>query len=170
MILPHPDMDAHVQRLLAEMDAEIERLRLRLVQLEQLSQALVAGDEESLERLLAQMDAGQGPQAEADARLAEARRALAQALGCPGQRMSQWLARLEGHDRWEIQRRRSSILDLMGRLRRQHLASVTLLAECARVNRLLLDALMPRSGGVTVYGTGGADHWRGGAGLLNAEI
>ena len=47
--------------------------------------------------------------------------------------------------------------------------TVMLLGECARINRMLLEAMFPHSEGVVTYGAGGAEPWQPDAGLVDAE-
>ena len=65
---------------------------------------------------------------------------------------------------------RQRIVELTDALRKQHLQTVLLLAECARFNRLLLESILPGGEMVMTYGTGGSDLWRSGTGLVDTEL
>jgi flagellar biosynthesis/type III secretory pathway chaperone len=161
-----------MERLGELLDEESRLLELRRSQLDSLCGAVVDRDDEAVGRLLEQIEQARALQTSADAKLQSVRGHLAKVLGVPpsGMRLSVLVDRLEGPVRYELARRRERIMDLAARLQREHLRAVMLLNECARINRLLLESLLPGAETVTTYGRGGgrAD-WRGGASLLDAE-
>jgi len=59
--------------------------------------------------------------------------------------------------------------ELVDRLRRRHLETALLAAECARVNRALLRGLCPGLADETTYTTRGKSRWRAEGGLLDAR-
>ena len=171
MILPAPDLKARVGELLTVLDEEIQLLDLRRSQLEALSVAIVERDDTRLEVLLDEIQQTMTLQADVDLRLDGLRGALAGDLSLPVERvklgaLAQLLA---GQQRAEIELRRRRIVEMAERLQQQHLQTSVLLSECARVNRLLLEALFPQSKGVDTYGQGGAQRWWPETGVVNAE-
>ena len=171
MIFPATALRTHVGELLTILDEDIQLLDLRRSQLEALSVAIVERDDARLEALLNEIQQMLELQAGVDLRLDRIRGALAGDLSLPVQRVKlQALAGLlQGRDRAEIESRRRRIVELSERLRQQHLQTSVLLSECARVNRLLLEALFPQSKGVDTYGHDGPQRWWPDTGVVNAE-
>ncbi|KPK85895.1 MAG: hypothetical protein AMJ81_02480 [Phycisphaerae bacterium SM23_33] len=161
----------HTEQLLAILDEEIWLLELRRSQSDALSAALIQSDDARMEALLNEMHQTLQSQAHVDLRLNAVRRALADDLALPTQRVRLQLliGRLHGRERAEMESRRQQIIDLAERLQRQHLQTSILLLECARINRMLLEALFPQSKGVDTYSSGGQERWWPGTGLVNAE-
>jgi len=160
-----------VDVLSASLDEQIDLLDLRRRQLAELGEAVVANDNDLLEKLLQEIEDAQGRQAAADRRLREARAAVAEAMGCAASqvRLGELAESLKGPQRTDLERRRSRIIDLSGQLRREHLKAAVLLTECSRVNRMLLACFLPRSQSVTTYTNSGPSRWREGAGLVDTE-
>ena len=171
MTISLPSLRAHLGELLAALDEEIRLLDLRRSQLEALSVAIVARDDARMEALLQQTQATAQMQADVDERLERTRRALAVGLGCPPDEMKlqRLTEMLHGRERAELESRRRRIVELAQRLRQQHLQTSVLLSECARINRLLLEALFPQSKGVDTYSNGGQERWWPETGVVNAE-
>lgn len=161
-----------LERLGGLLDEESRLLEVRRSQLDSLCGAIVDRDDEAVERLLQQIEQAQALQTATDAKLQLVRGALAAALHLPRAelKLSVLVAMLEGPPRLELARRRQRIMDLAARLQREHLRAVMLLNECSRINRMLLESLLPGSETVTTYGReGGRANWRGGTSLLDAE-
>jgi len=171
MIFSASDVDARVSDLLTVLDEEIRLLDLRRSQLEALSVAIVERDDDRLEVQLDEIQQTAALQADVDVRLENVRRGLAGDLAMPPEQLKlHVLADLfEGRRRAEIESRRRRIIDLAERLQRQHMHTSVLLSECARVNRLLLDALFPQGKGVDTYGSDGQERWRPETGMIRAE-
>jgi len=166
-----PTLRAHADQLLAALDEEIRLLEIRTSQMKALSAAIVERAESAMENLLGEMQQAQDAQAGVDARLKQTRAALAGDLACPERDVKLgWLAeRLGEPQRTQIRRRRRRVLDLAEALRQQQLRTSILLAECARVNRLLLESLFPRSKAVDTYSGRGPERWRPDTGVVSAE-
>jgi hypothetical protein len=169
MITAPTDMRSTVGELQALLDEEIALLDLRRRQLEALSSAVVDRDEDRLEQLLVEMESVQSMQSATDLKLGALRTALAGWLGvAPAKmRLSRLLAELPADQRVAIEYRRQQIVLLADKLRRQHMETAVLLWEFAKVNRRLLEGLLPRSQEVTTYGTAGPDAWRPPTGLTD---
>ncbi len=152
------------------LDEQARLLDVRRSQLSSLSGAIVDQDDRAVERLLRQIEQAQQLQARTDARLASARRALAGRAGIePDELRLGWLAQhLPGEQGERIARARQRIIDLAEALQHEHMRTVLLLSECMRINRQLLESLLP-GGGVTTYGAGGSSWYRSGAGLVDTE-
>lgn len=171
MIHAAPDRLTPVASLLAALEEQIELLEDRLVHLEDLTAAMVKVDNDRMEGLLGQMDQFTLDQQACHGRLSAARREAAEALGLPGPaRLSQMVSALGGREQLALEAARRRLVELMALLKRKHMETSLLLVECMRVNRLLLDQLLPRATGVTVYGSDGPRTWRNNSGLVDAEL
>jgi hypothetical protein len=164
-------MDDLVNELAAALDQQADLLETRRSQLLALREAILRYDNDALERMLEQVERTIQDQAPCDARLRQASERAAAAAGCAGTevRLSLLIERLPQRYRAMLEARRTQLVGLTHSLRRKHLETALLLRECARVNRELLDRLLP-GGGVTVYGSGGRNHWRGDTGSFNMEF
>lgn len=169
MISPAFDAAEKVDLLAASLDGQIRLLEAKIAQLDDLSQGLVACDNDRMERVLAAMESLSAEQSRHGRALAAARRELAEALGCESGRLADLIMRLPGPWRQAIQSRRALVGQKVKELRNKHMTVATLLSECSRVNRLMLECLFPSAPAVTVYAPQGADHWRGSGRLLDME-
>ncbi len=164
-------MDSLIDELLGALDDQINVLELKCSQLAGLSRALVRRDNEATEAILEEMERAEEVQASADLRLVAVRGTFAEALGCEVEKLK--LSRLvaELPPRWAraTDHRRRRIVDLTGKLRREHLRTAMLLSECARINRMLLESLLPVGEAVVTYGVEGMNLWRAETGLMDTE-
>ena len=160
-----------VETLEGLLDEEVSLLDLRRSQLRSLCGAIIERDDEAVERLLDQIERAQELQSVTDEKLDTVRRALAEHLACPPSevKLSTLIAELPEPLRGRLAARRQRIIDLAERLQIEHMRTVMLLGECARINRLLMESLFPDSRGVTTYSVAGSDPWRPDGGLVDAE-
>lgn len=163
-----------IDELLAMLDEELRLLRVRIEQFEELGQAILSRDNARLETLLEEMTEVQQAQARLDRDLATLRELLARQWGLgPGElKLLDIARRVDGEAGMKIEHRREQVILLAETLKRKHLNTAVLLSESARVNRQLLEGLLPsgRSTKVNTYGPRGAKGWSGGAGLVDAEM
>jgi hypothetical protein len=183
----HGALDERVEELRAVLEEQLAALDRREAQLAELSECILACDNERMESLLSRMEEAVALQAAADARLAAARDGLAAALlesrrlplagaetgerpgpgGSGAPRLAEMIAVLPSDRASALAALRGRILDRVGQVRRRHLRTTILLSESARVNRLLLDCLTPRRPAVTLYDRRRRGDWRCGDGLLD---
>ena len=161
-----------VGELLAVLDEHAELLELKRAQMQELSAVLMASDDSATEILLQRIEQVQRTETLLDARLASLRGALAGAFNCPAGefKLARLIEELPADMGAAVETRRQRIVEGVQRFRRQHLETVMLLSECARVTTLLLDSILPAGEAVVTYGATGADHqWRPENGLLDME-
>jgi len=170
-MLPSVPYPAAVEAIEALLDEEAALLDLRRGQFASLCAAIVDHDDDATERLLDQMERAQQLQDATDAKVDAARGALADAIGCPpaARRLSDLIDRVDQPERTGLAERRERVIRRIERLQREHMRAVVLLSECARINRLLTDALFPGARGLTTYSAAGRSKWHGTAGLVNTE-
>jgi flagellar biosynthesis/type III secretory pathway chaperone len=163
--------ESDVHELLDVLDSEIELLDERSGQYRQLHQSLIARDEPAMERLLAEMERTQSRQADTDARMQAARRQLAGQLCCRPEelRLGRLASELPPEQGQAIEERRGRIVELTRQVRKEHMRAALLLAECARINRVLRRGLFGGQESCTTYDASGADVWKGAATLLDTE-
>ena len=160
-----------VEELIRLLDEQIELLDVRCSQLAALSDATTRRDDEALEALLADIESAQQHQTGADTKLQALRNALANAAGWPVEqmRLALLIEHLPDQQSTAVDYRRQQIILLTDRLKRQHMETALILSECARVNRLLLEALFPETRSVTTYGAKGENSWGQDRGLVDVE-
>jgi len=160
-----------VQRLTASLDLQIELLGARSDELDALSECICANDNDRMEQLLAKMALSRQRQGQADREFKDARDELAGHLGWQvgKTRLEPLLSMVGEPARRVLAQRRQQVAQLAETLRRKHRRTTVLLAECARINRLLVDCLLGDDQRVTVYGATGARHWRGCGSLMDTE-
>jgi hypothetical protein len=161
-----------VKELLALLDEEAELLRRRSDQFDELYETILHRRSNRMDSLLAEMTTCQHNQADLDAKLAAARTTFARALGLEARqmRLSRLADRLEESDSLAVERRRKLIIAMAEQLKKKHLRTAILLTESARINRMLLEGLMPGAETVTTYAPGRSDPWRTANGLVDTEI
>ena len=160
-----------VDELVVLLDREIELLDKRHAQLEELSRATVRRDDEVLDPLLEQIERTQQVQTRTDLKLQALRSTLAATLGwaVAETRLARLIERLDGPRAAELDYRRQQIILLSERLKRQHMATVLVVTECARINRMLLESFFPEKRAVTTYGARGQSSWGLDVGLVDVE-
>jgi len=162
---------ALVDELIKMLDREIDLLDVRCLQLAGLSRASIERDDEAMETLLAEIETTQLRQESTDRELDSLRRSLAGLLGWPvaRTRLGALLEVLPDGRRDALAARRDRIAALVDQLRRQHMSTALVVAESARINRMLLESLSPQSRRVTTYGVRGQTSWRPDAPLVDME-
>jgi hypothetical protein len=171
MIVVREDIEALAGELESALDEEIGLLEAKRRLLEELSAAMVQRDEGGVERVLEHLDQAQRAQESADVRLAAVRESLTVALGgLEGKkvRLSDLIVHLPRTIAAGLEVRRRQVRMLVDRVRRQHLKTTLMLAESARLNRVLLEGLLTGGSGLTTYGRAGRSDWHGQSGVVDA--
>lgn len=166
-----PDIRQFSDELHHILQEEIRLLHERIAQFDELYDAILHRNNDRMETLLEEMTATQQAQAKVDTSLDALRNLFARSLGCsPAEiRLSELADHV--HDPQAVLHKREQIILLSESLKKKHLRTAVLLTECARINRSLLDGLLPaEEQGLSTYGHGGANPWRSNSGLLNAEL
>ncbi len=173
MNTPIDPLDGMMPDLLALLDEEIVLLGLRTRQFDALYDTILHRREETMDALLEDMTDAQQRQVELDAKLQEVRTIFARAAGyAAGEiRLSELIQLLDGEPRKQLREKRQQIILLAERLKRKHLSTAMLLGESARINRRLIQSLLPKAETVTTYGgMGGVKPWQTSSGLVDAEM
>ena len=171
MMAKTPSFESLIGQLLEVLDHEIALLALRYGQLQALEACLSSRDEARTETLLGEIEDAQAEQDRADERLAWVRSRLSPLMGRPDGklRLGELAAQLPQTIGLAIEQRRGRIIELAGAVRSQNLRTAVVLSECAHLNHLLLQGLMPASSSVDTYASGGRSVWRSASGLIDAR-
>jgi len=160
-----------VRRLIDSLDSQLDLLGARSDELDALNESICANDNDRMEQVLAEMALSRQRQGLADRDFKEVRDDLAGHLGWQSgkTRLERLLGLVGEPERRVLAQRRRQVAELAQTLRRKHRQTTVLLAECVRINRLLIDCLLGQDQQVTVYGATGAQHWRGCGSLMDTE-
>ncbi len=162
-----------IDELVVILDEEIELLELKRSQLADLSESLVAADDEAVEALLEQIEQVERTQTATDLKLETVRGALAGVFGyddVKALRLSVLVAELPDAQALAVDDRRRRMAEQVGKLRRQHLQTAMLLVECSRINRKMMECILPAEETVATYDATGTSLWRSGTSLVDKEL
>ena len=156
---------------MAILDEEIASLERGLEHLKSVVAAVTKRDSRAMERLIDEMARPDSRQGAAERRREALRDALASALGWTPQEMT--LTRLAGAlpplDRRAVLARRDRIVEVAAALRREQTLATMVLKEYSRLNRAILQAVLPGHGRATTYDTAGRAPRRTDRGLFDAR-
>ncbi|MCE5279011.1 MAG: hypothetical protein ABFD92_05335 [Planctomycetaceae bacterium] len=171
MILSQGSVTELSESLVEALQREADLLDQKEQQMERLREAVMVSDDAALEALMATIAHTDIEQSRLDMDIARRRAELSDAIspGRPPLRLRQLARALDGDSAGGIERLCGEIFQRLRRLRRRHLETAILLAECSRINRLLLDTLLGRGSAVETYDAGGRPHGQRDGGLLNTE-
>jgi len=167
------EIEERVDELLVVLDKDIEYLRRRLSQLNELRSLVIKRDDVALSRLL------ENNRLEADSYIANElkrlniRKELAVALGCDFDRMT--LSRLElelpAQKSTQIQNRKTQLNALIGQLKKEYLSTSLLLSEFARFNSLVLRKVLGAGAtGTVTYNSNGQTKRHGDTNFMNLHL
>jgi hypothetical protein len=136
-------MENKVDKLLAVLDEDIRYIHDSLLQLNELRSSVVKRDDAALDRLLSTIRAKAGSYVVNESKRQSLRKDLADALGCNVEQMTLTMleSRLPIEKKAQVANKKAELRTLIGELKREHLATATLLSECARFNNLLLASI-----------------------------
>jgi hypothetical protein len=172
MTTPTATFESLVDDLLHLLDREHDILQLRHEQMRALYDVILSNDDGRMETLLREMTRAQQDQAALDEELDTLRSVLARLLELPTEelRLGLLVQRLSGERRDALARKHNAIIEQARLLKVQHLDTALVLTEASRLNRMLLEGLLPQAGEVRTYGSQGKHGWRDNTGLVDAEM
>ncbi|MCY2927186.1 MAG: hypothetical protein NT031_17480 [Planctomycetota bacterium] len=172
MILADHVPDNALGQLTDALDRELAILDRREKQTDELRRAIIQADDAEMESLLERMGQTDQEQSLVDAEVGALRAAISAMIDPRGvtMKLSELARRLPPEGSRAIEGRRERIVRKIGDLRRLHVETAVLLAECARINRMLLDTMLRGGGTVATYDARGAHHRARSGGLLSAEL
>jgi len=160
-----------IDELTGRLDEVIALLADRIDQLKRLGPSMARRDQQSTEAILDEIEITQNTQEQTDLALGYVRHKLGVVLGIEKTQLKlSGLIKILSPDNAEIIRvRREKIIELAEVLRLENLKAAVVLSECAHMNHLLMQSLMPRNSEVTTYGSSGAESWQSGPSLVDAK-
>lgn len=161
---------------LAVLDEDIRHIEETLLRLDELRGLVIKRDDANLASLLERIEAEAAGRSAHELKRQSVRRKLADAFGCASAE-EMTLSRVESESalpegtRVQVAMRREKLRLLVEKLRKEYTATVLLLADCARFNRLLLESVFELGKPATVvYGADGAARRQSGANLVNMRL
>jgi hypothetical protein len=147
-----------VDELLEVLDRDIHHVQQNLSWLNELRALLIRRDDAALARLMDKIRLESDSYKTNELRRQSLRKELADIFQCPFEQMT--LSRLEAvlpqETVEQVVQKRAQLKPLVDQLKKEHLGTMLLLAECARFNNLLLTSIFELGKtGMLVYGPGG---------------
>ena len=160
-----------VEELVERLDEVIDLLISRIDQLKRLGPSMARRDQQSTEAILDEIEITQGRQQQSDLALGFVRKRLGDNLGIEKDqlKLSKLIEILSPPMAETIRTCRGEIIELAESLRLENLKAAVVLSECAHLNHLLMQSLMPRNSEVTTYGSSGTQSWQSGPSLVDAK-
>ncbi len=154
------------------LDEEIVLLKIREKQFDELYNVILHHDEDAMEPLLREMTDARQKQARLDADLDIMRTDIASLLGIPRTEITlrELAEQIGGDTGATLIKQRERLIILAEQLKTRHLNTAVLLTESMKINRSLLNSLIPDKGQVTTYGKHGESPWRRNPGLVDTEM
>ena len=146
-----------IDELLEVLDAEKVRIESTLQSLDRIRAAVIKKDEDDLRIHLDEIRGSQARQLAIDNRRTQIRRRLATLLDCDVDQLnlSYLCQSLDDRQQSQILKKQQELKHLVDKLRIEHRATMMLLNDCARLNRLLLHNLLGESTPTTTYNSRG---------------
>jgi len=159
--------------LLACLERDILHIKQILKDLDKIRSLVVKRDENSLKGLLQNIQVQTDEYKEQEARRRDIRGELARLFNWSPQqlKLSELETVLPEILRSQVKSKKVELQSLTERLKKEHLSTVLLLAECARFNRLVLRSIFDcDSQDVVTYSSGGTKRQRAGRNFMNFKI
>lgn len=132
-----------IRQLLDVLDNDIEYIEENIARLNELRSLVIKQDIDALNRLLANIRTGSKTHENNEFRRQAIRKKLAALCNCPMEEitLTRIEAQLSNNHKTGIAQRKSKLQAITGVLKREYAGTQTLLADCARFNRLLLKSI-----------------------------
>jgi flagellar biosynthesis/type III secretory pathway chaperone len=174
MMVRSLSIEEMVMDLLTVLDNDIRHLEDTISTLNKLRRLVIRRDDAGLSKLFEEIETKVAGHSASESRRQSIRKALADALGCEkvdDVTLSKVETVLPADTAAEVVERRVRIRSLVSELRREYSATVLLMTDCARFNRLLLESILAlnRSGTIT-YGADGTTKRQSEGGLVNLRF
>jgi hypothetical protein len=162
-----------IDELLAVLDKDIDQLSESLSRLNELRTATIKRNDSLLGKLLEDVQTKSESYKNQTSKRQKLIRDLASALGCHFEELT--LSKLEGFLRGEqkdlLTERKDKLRSVTKKLKNEHTATMRLLFECARFNRLLLKGIFNNDmTGTVTYDSGGSSEFRSDMAFVNLKL
>lgn len=167
-------LEGMVEKLLTVLDEDIGHLENTISTLNELRSLVIKRDDTGLAKLFEDVEAKVTNHAANESKRQSIRRELADALGykCAEEvTLSRLEAALPAETTAQVVHRRTKLQSLVSELKKEYSATVLLMADCSRFNRLLLESIfaLNRSGAIT-YEADGTTRRQSDGGLVNLRF
>ena len=167
-------LEGMAEKLLTVLDEDIGHLENTISTLNELRSLVIKRDDTGLAKLFEDVEAKVTSHAANESRRQSIRRELADARGYQHAEevtLSRLEAVLPAETTAQVVHRRTKLQSLVGELRKEYSATVLLMADCSRLNRLLLESIfaLNRSGAIT-YEADGTMRWQSDGGLVICDF
>jgi hypothetical protein len=161
-----------VDDLLLVLEQDIRLVEKVLHRLEQIRTYVIKRDESGLRALLGTIGSDRPLYAANESRRRRIREKLAEVLCCQPEAVNLSLVagRAPASRQDAIAKTGTNLRALAEKLRKEHLSTTMLLAECARLNKLLLGGIFGSSVGEVTYTTLGSASWRTEGSVVSAKV
>jgi len=142
-----------VDELLTCLEKDSQHIQESLSQLNKLRSYVIKRDDSGLSKLLKTIQAETSSYRNHESKRQTIRKELANALGCNTEQitLSALEARLPKGKKEQIIKKKAKLMSLIKELKKEHLSTILLLSECARLNNLLLKSIFDLGKTGTVY-------------------
>jgi len=167
------EAEEKIDELSAVLDRDIEHLETSLLQLDRMRELVVRRDDTGLGALLETVRNQAESFAQNESRRQLLRAELAQILGEPVEQITlTWLERmLAGQKRAQLAEKKQRLRSLTARVKKEHLSTRLLLADCVRFNKMLLGKIFELCGkGAVTYSPGGNVNKEDAATFVNVKF
>ncbi len=167
-----PTMQQALDEVNAYLDAQTDYVRQALERLDTLRAAVIRRDENALEELSGQVQHESVRKTQQEQSLQILRQKLAAVLHCKAEAvcLSRFSEYLPSEERQAMSSRQKALQELVRRLNNELCATDSLLRECARFNRLLLNSLFGNSEQSATYDARGVNRWSVQGSLMNMRL
>lgn len=167
-----PGMQQALDEVNAFMDAQTAYVQQTLERLDALRAAVIRRDENALEELSGEVQHEAVRKAQYDRSMQLLRQKLAVLLDCPAEAvcLSRFCEHLPAEERQATASRQKQLQGLVRRLNNELCATDSLLRECARFNRVLLNNLFGNSQQAATYDARGVNRWSLQGSLMNMRL
>jgi hypothetical protein len=165
-------MQQALEEVQAFLDVQTAYMRETLDRLDALRAAVIRRDENALEELSAQVQMESARKARYERATQMLRQKLSVVLNCPAEAVcvSRFCEHLPAETRQAVVSRQSMLQGLVRRLNKELCATDSLLRECARFNRVLLNSLFGNNQQTATYDSRGVSRWTLQGSLMNMRL
>lgn len=167
-----PSLQQALDEVNAFLEAQTAQAQTTLDRLDALRAAVIRRDEDALEELSGQVQAESARKAQYERATQMLREKLSALLNCPAEAVcvSRLCEHLPVEARGDLTQRQGLLQGLVRRLNNELRATDSLLRECARFNRVLLNSLVGNSQQTATYDARGVSRWNLQGSLMNMRL
>ncbi|MHC4132030.1 MAG: hypothetical protein ACYSSP_02740 [Planctomycetota bacterium] len=160
-------------QMICSLEKDIQHIEQILKHLDEIRSLVLKRDENSLKELLERTQAKTDEYKNQESNRQLIRKELAHALNCSVQQVK--LSKLEQilpeELRVQLEEKRIKLVSLTDKLKKEHLNTVMLLAECARFNRMVLNGIFKfGNSDIVTYSSSGTARQQGGNNFMNLKM